>query len=65
MQLKTIDQKISASKVYHKPSVTKVILDYSISLVMMTASPPNPPPRGGSKGADSPFDSPFDDKPFS
>jgi len=53
-------------KEYTKPEITRVILDFSISLVMMTDSPPNPPPRGGgSKGTDSPFQSPFGDKPFS
>ncbi len=41
------------------------MLDNSISLVMMTTMPPNPPPRsGGSKGTDTPFQSPFGDKPF-
>jgi hypothetical protein len=65
LHLKTIDQKISSNKFYNKPVVSRVILDHTISLVMMTATPPNPPPRGGgSKGTDSPFDSPFDDKPF-
>lgn len=63
--MKTIDQKISSLKPYNKPAVTRVSLDNSISLVMMTTMPPNPPPRsGGSKGADSPFESPFGDKPF-
>jgi hypothetical protein len=58
--------KISSQKIYIRPEVTRVVLDYSISLVMMTQSPPNPPPRGGgSKGTDSPFESPFGDKPFS
>lgn len=52
-------------KLYIKPEIVKVDLDYSISLVMMTVMPPNPPPRGGgSKGTDSPFQSPFGDKPF-
>ena len=51
---------------YTTPSVTKVSLDRSITLIMMTVMPPNPPPRprGGSKGNDSPFQSPFGDKPF-
>ena len=65
MQLKTIKNKISSKKLYIKPEVTRVALDNSISLVMMTDTPPNPPPRGGgSKGTDSPFQSPFGDKPF-
>jgi hypothetical protein len=51
-------------KKYIKPVIEKIILDNSISLVMMTTIPPNPPPRGGSKGNDSPFQSPFGDKPF-
>jgi len=65
LQLKTIKNKISSKKLYIKPEVTRVALDNSISLVMMTDTPPNPPPRGGgSKGTDSPFQSPFGDKPF-
>jgi len=52
-------------KQYIKPEITRVALDNSISLVMMTDTPPNPPPRdGGSKGGDTPFQSPFGDKPF-
>jgi len=52
-------------KQYICPEITRVALDNSISLVMMTETPPNPPPRGGgSKGTDSPFQSPFGDKPF-
>jgi hypothetical protein len=63
--LKTTYNKISLKKSYSKPEVIRIILDNSISLVMMTEMPPNPPPRGGgSKGNDSPFQSPFGDKPF-
>ena len=52
-------------KQYIKPEITRIALDNSISLVMMTETPPNPPVRGGgSKGTDSPFQSPFGDKPF-
>ena len=52
-------------KQYIKPEISKIVLDYTISLVMMTAPPVDPPPRGGSKkGDDSPFQSPFGDKPF-
>jgi hypothetical protein len=52
-------------KQYIKPEITRVALDNTISLVMMTDMPPNPPPRGGgSKGEDSPFQSPFGNKPF-
>jgi len=59
-------------KEYSKPEVNKIVLDSSISLVMMTI-PPNPPPRGtqpGGKGINNPgyeepaFKSPFGDKPF-
>lgn len=56
---------MSEKKKYIKPEVNKVLLDYSISLVMMTTMPPNPPPRGGGeKGNNFPFQSPFGDKPF-
>ena len=52
-------------KRYIKPVISKVTIDYSISLVMQTEPPGNPPPRsGGNKGAE-PFQSPFGDKPFS
>jgi len=52
---------------YVKPSVIRIELDNSISLVMMTSAPPNPPPRRRHGGSDpsSPFSSPFSDKPFS
>lgn len=52
---------------YVRPAVTRIELDYSISLVMMTTAPPNPPPRRrtGDSNPDSPFASPFSDKPFS
>jgi hypothetical protein len=53
-------------KQYIKPEINCISLDSSISLVMMTAPPIDPPPRGGSKkGNDTPFQSPFGDKPFS
>jgi hypothetical protein len=66
LHLKTLHGKILFKKSYSKPKVTRVFLDNSISLVMMTSMPPNPGPRGGdSKGTDSPFQSPFGDKPFS
>ena len=55
-------------KQYIKPEITRISLDNSISLIMMTRTIPNPPPRGprgdGSKGTDDPFTSPFGDKPF-
>jgi hypothetical protein len=57
---------MTVKKEYTKPEITRIILDKSISLVMMTTPPINPPgPRGGgSKGSDQPFQSPFGDKPF-
>ncbi len=51
-------------KKYIKPHLQKIPLDRTISLIMMTTTPPNPTPLGGSKGTDSPFQSPFGDKPF-
>lgn len=51
-------------KVYIKPIITKVSIDYTISL-QMASQPGNPDPRGGGKkGSDQPFQSPFGDKPF-
>lgn len=47
---------------YLKPEIVRVELDNSISLVMMTTVPINPPPRGETRP--DPFSSPFDDKPF-
>jgi hypothetical protein len=66
LNLKSTEYKISYKKPYSKPEVTRVVLDKSISLVMMTTPPVNPPgPRGGgSKGGNEPFQSPFGDKPF-
>lgn len=56
---------MTIKKSYIKPEIKKIDLDYSISLVMMTTMPPNPPPRGGgTKGTSTPFQSPFGDKPF-
>ena len=52
-------------KKYIPPVVEKIILDNSISLVMMTPNPPPPRDGVGSKGNDTPFQSPFGDKPFS
>lgn len=58
-----------SKKIYNKPEVTRIVLDNSISLVMMTYTvPTDPDPRGGGSkgsGSDSPFASPFGDKPFS
>jgi hypothetical protein len=54
-------------KSYTKPEVTRVKLDYIISL-QMSSQPHDPPPDGptgkGGGGANTPFQSPFGDKPF-
>ncbi len=51
---------------YTKPSIKRIELDNSISLIMMTDIPGNPDPRGDSKSnpKSDPFESPFGDKPF-
>jgi len=56
----------SEKRKYVRPTLIRIELDYSISLVMMTAAPPNPPPRGrkGDTKPEDPFASPFSDKPF-
>jgi len=51
-------------KEYKSPVITKIELDNTISIVMMTDTPPNPPPRGSANKSNSPFSSPFADKPF-
>jgi len=62
--LSGIEQNISKRK-YIKPEVSRIILDSSISLVMMSGPiDPPPPPIGGSKKSSEPFQSPFGDKPF-
>ena len=56
-----------SKKQYIKPEIDCINLDNSISLVMMTTPPIDPPPRdptGGSKKGSDPFASPFGDKPF-
>ena len=65
---------MSLKKNYIKPEVSRFDIDNTISLVMMTAIPPNPGPRGrGGSGKglkkgfgndNPPFKSPFGDKPF-
>ena len=56
---------MSSKKIYSKPEITRIVLDNSISLVMMTRRVPNPPPRPrGGKGTNNSFQSPFEDKPF-
>lgn len=55
----------SSRKYYCRPEITIVWLDNSISLVMMTTMPPNPPPLDdASKRNNDSFASPFDKKPF-
>ena len=63
-KIKRRNLTVSIRKQYIKPEIVKVDLDNSISLVMMTIMPPNPPPRGGSSPSSDPFSSPFGDKPF-
>jgi hypothetical protein len=55
---------MKVKRVYIKPVIRRVTLDFSISLVMMTVTPPNPRPRGGGSKGNEPFQSPFGDKPF-
>ena len=52
-------------KQYIKPIITKIVLDFTISL-QMNSGPIDPPPHGGgSKGNKTdPFQSPFGNKPF-
>jgi hypothetical protein len=56
---------IYKKKIYIKPDVVRILLDNSISLVMLTVAPPNPRPRGIGDSKNDPFQSPFSDKPFS
>ncbi len=51
-------------KSYISPEITRIVLDYSVSL-LMGSQPTDPPPRTDSDGNKSePFASPFGDKPF-
>ena len=50
-------------KRYTRPTIKKVEVDNSISLVMMSGPIDPPPPPSSKKGSD-PFSSPFEDKPF-
>jgi hypothetical protein len=53
-------------KIYIKPVILKEILDYSISLQMLS-NPGNPTPRTAPMGTDqksAPFEGPFEKKPF-
>jgi hypothetical protein len=53
-------------KIYIIPEVTRLELDNTISLVMMSG-PKDPPPLDYTKGGQQkdPFQSPFSNKPFS
>jgi len=61
-------------KLYIKPEIVRVVLDYTISIQMQSRGPHDPPGggRGRGRGArrglgdspDTPFQSPFGDKPF-
>ena len=56
------NKKIKMMKKYIKPEVTRIVLDNSFSLIMMThpPHPPKPPKPPKPKGAfDSPFGSDF------
>ena len=63
------EKNILIKKVYKAPVVTKVAIDNSISLVMMSITPPNPPPRPRNSASpnssstfsnsDNPFESTF------
>jgi len=63
-KIRSSNPSVVIKKQYIKPEIVKIDLDYSISLIMMTVMPPNPPPRGGGSKGDDPFASPFGDKPF-
>jgi len=56
---------MTVKKPYICPVIKKILLDNSISLVMMTDAPPLPTPRGGGGKGSDPFQSPFGNKPFS
>ena len=65
MHLKIIEKTISFKKTYARPEVSRVVLDNSISLAMMSGPIDPPPPEIGSDKKNSdPFASPFGDKPF-
>jgi hypothetical protein len=53
-------------KQYIKPIINLIVIDNSISLVMMSSpiDPPPPPGIGSNKKNSTPFASPFGDKPF-
>jgi hypothetical protein len=51
-------------KQYTKPIITKIELDYSISLQMQSGVPHDPPPLGVERNSTEPFTTPFNEKPF-
>jgi len=59
---------MTLKKKYTKPEVIRILLDKTITLMMIShPKPPKPRnPGSGKKGLDEPaFKSPFGDKPFS
>jgi hypothetical protein len=57
---------MTSKKKYIKPEVNNIKVDKSFNLMLRSAHPKPPKPKGdGSKGTTTPFSSPFDDKPFS
>jgi hypothetical protein len=58
---------MTSKKLYKKPELSRIKLDNTISLVMMSGPiDPPPPPGVGKKGNNNndPFKSPFGEKPF-
>jgi hypothetical protein len=59
---------IMKKKHYSKPDITKISLDYTISILMMSQAPGNNDPVkrtfDNKKSTSNPFASPFADRPF-
>lgn len=51
-------------KQYIKPIITKIELDFSISLQMQSGVPNDPPPLSIERESSEPFSTSFDNKPF-
>jgi hypothetical protein len=56
-------------KHYLKPELTKISLDYTVTILFLSDPPTpepvkRPPPEANGKSASDPFASPFGDKPF-
>lgn len=64
--LENLFSKMKILRQYIKPEITKILLDYSISLQMLSdGAPGDPPPLSTDRNKSSePFSSPFDSKPF-